>query len=63
MTIVGSAAIFEDHFPKVKKATVVIEYGKPIYINELPKEEKKALGSTVKAVIEETYFRNKKAYY
>lgn len=63
MTIVNSAAVFEDHFPKIKKTTVVIEYGKPIYINELPKEEKKFLGSTVKSVIEETYFRNKKTYF
>lgn len=59
MTIVGSAAVFEDHFPKIKKTTVIIEYGKPLYINELPKEAKKALGSTVKSVIEETYFKNK----
>ena len=63
MTIVNSAAIFEDHFPKIKKATVVIEYGKPIYLNEMSREEKKAIGSTVKAVIEETYFRNKEKYF
>lgn len=62
MTIVNSAAVFEDHFPKVKKATVVIEYGKPLYINELPKEERKNIGAKVKSVIEETYFRNKAAY-
>lgn len=63
MTIVNSAAVFEDHFPKIKKATVVIEYGKPIYLNEMSREEKKMIGSTVKAVIEETYFRNKEKYF
>ena len=63
MTIVNSAAVFEDHFPKIKKATVVIEYGKPIYLNEMSREEKKAIGTTVKAVIEETYFRNKEKYF
>ncbi|MGN1147716.1 MAG: lysophospholipid acyltransferase family protein [Lachnospiraceae bacterium] len=63
MTIVNSAAVFEDHFPKIKKTTVVIEYGKPIYINELSKEDKKAVGSIVKNVISETYFKNKSAYF
>ena len=63
MTIVNSAAVFEDHFPQIKKATVVIEYGKPIYLNEMSREEKKAIGTTVKAVIEETYFRNKEKYF
>ena len=63
MTVVNSAGVFEDHFPKIKRNTVVIEYGKPIDIKELPKEEKKALGSLVKNVIEETYFKNKAAYF
>ena len=63
MTIVNSAGVFEDHFPKIKRNTVVIEYGKPIDIKELPKEEKKALGSLVKNVIEETYFKNKSTYF
>ncbi len=63
MTIVNSAAVFEDHFPKIKKATVVIEYGKPIYLNEMSREEKKVIGTTVKAVIEETYFQNKEKYF
>lgn len=63
MTIVNSAAVFEDHFPKIKKTTVVIEYGKPIYLNEMSREEKKVIGTTVKAVIEETYFRNKEKYF
>ena len=43
MTIVNSAAVFEDHFPKIKKATVVIEYGKPIYPKELDKETRKSM--------------------
>ena len=63
MTIVNSAAVFEDHFPKIKKATVVIEYGKPIYCNDMSKEEKKALCGTVKNIIEETYFANKEKYF
>ena len=63
MTIVNSAAIFEDHLPKIKKATVVISYGKPIYPDRLSKEEKKGLGSLVKNTIEEEYNRIKTADY
>ncbi len=63
MTIVNSGAVFEDHFPKIKKNTVVIAYGKPLYINELSKEEKKFVGAKVKGIIEETYFKNKKEYF
>ncbi len=63
MTIVNSAAILEDHFPKIKKATVVIEYGKPVYIDELPKEERKAVGAKVQGIIAETYFKNKAEYF
>lgn len=63
MTILNSAAIFEDHFPKIKKAKVVIEYGKPIYMNDLPKEERKFIGATVQKIIEETYFKNQKEYF
>lgn len=63
MTINNSAAIFEDHFPKIKKATVVIEYGKPIYLHELSREEKKLSTAAIQMTIEETYFKNKADYF
>lgn len=59
ITLNNSSAIFEDHFPKIKKTTVVIEYGEPIYMENLPKEEKKFIGAKVQKIIEETYFKNK----
>ena len=62
MSIVNSAAIFEDHMPKIKPATVIIEYCRPIYINELDKETRKKLGSYVSGIISERYFINKKAF-
>lgn len=62
MTIVNSGDIFEDHFPKIKKTTVVIEYGKPIYMNELDKENRKGIGKYVQGIIAETYFKNKEKY-
>ncbi len=59
MSINNSAAIFEDHIPRIKKAHVILEYGKPIYMNEMTREEKKGIGSKVQTVIMETYFKNK----
>ena len=61
MTINNSAAVFENQFPKIKKAHVIIEYGKPIYIKELPKEQQKKVASYVQGIILETYNRNKEA--
>ena len=59
MTIVNSAAVFENQFPKIKKAHVIIEYGKPICIKELPKEQQKQLAPYVQNIIMETYQKNK----
>ncbi len=63
VTIVNSAAVFEDHLPKVKKATVVIEYGKPVYLDELDKETRKNISTYVLQIISDTYFKNKKEYF
>lgn len=51
VAITNSDAVFEKQFPWVKKAHVIIHYGKPIYPNEVPKETKKALGAHVREVI------------
>lgn len=59
MTINNSAAVFEDQFPKIKKAHVIIEYGKPVYVNDLPKETQKQLGTYIRDIIRETYEKNK----
>lgn len=50
--------IFENHFPKVKKTHVIIEYGKPIYPNELSREEKRNIGTYTQTVIHETIQKN-----
>ena len=63
ITIVNSAAIFEDHVPFIKKATVVVEYGEPIYTKDLDKETRKGLGNYVSGIISETYFKIKEEYY
>ena len=59
MTINNSGAVFEDQFPRIKKRHVIVEYGKPIYMNELEKEDRKAIGTYVQNIIKETYFKNK----
>jgi len=59
ITINNSAALLEDHAPWIRKAHVVIEYGKPIYMRDLSKEDKKAIGAYVQNIIKETYFKNK----
>lgn len=59
MTLVNTGAIWEDHSPWIKKAIVILEYGKPIYMNELDKETKKSIGKYVSAQIQETYQKNK----
>ncbi len=45
--------IFENHVPRVKATKVVIEFGKPIYPNQLDKEQRKKLGSYVQNIIKE----------
>ncbi|MDE7284268.1 MAG: 1-acyl-sn-glycerol-3-phosphate acyltransferase [Lachnospiraceae bacterium] len=59
MSINNAADIFEDHIPKIKKTHVVIEYGKPVYMSEMTREEKKGIGVKVQASIKEMYFKNK----
>ena len=54
----NTQAIFEAQFPRIKKVHVVLEYGKPIYPNELDKETKKHIGTYVQNIIDETIHKN-----
>lgn len=63
MTIVNSAGVWEDHLPKIKRATVVIEFEKPIHLNEMDRAAKKSLGTYVSGIISERYFQLKKEYF
>lgn len=60
ISINNAGAIFEDHIPKIKKAHVVIEYGKPIYTRDLSREEKRRLSPMVQEVIKANYLKNEK---
>lgn len=60
ITLVNTGDIFEDHFPFIKKTTVIIEYGEPIYMDKLEKEQRKFIGAHVHDLIEKTYLANQK---
>lgn len=53
-----TSAIFEDQFPLIKPCHVVLEYGTPIYPEQLSREEKKQIASYTQDVILETLKKN-----
>ncbi len=54
----NTISIFESHLPMVRKTHVILEYGKPIYPNELDKETRRHLASYCQNLIQETIDRN-----
>ena len=58
ITINNTEQIFEAHIPLIKKTHVIIEYGKPIYMKEMSREEKKAVSGKVQEIIKTTYLKN-----
>jgi 1-acyl-sn-glycerol-3-phosphate acyltransferase len=58
MSMNNTAEIFENHFPRIKKTHVILEYGTPIYPKELDKETRKHLGEYCQSIIQETINRN-----
>jgi 1-acyl-sn-glycerol-3-phosphate acyltransferase len=59
MSINNSDMIFEKHFPWIKKCHVVIEFGKPIEVSALSKQEQKSLAPMVQEIVKEMYNKNK----
>ena len=60
MAMNNTAEIFEAHMPKIKSTHVVLEYGKPIYVKDLSREEQKHLGVYTQNVIHEMLEKNQK---
>lgn len=54
----NTISIFESHLPMVRKTHVILEYGKPIYPDELDKETRRHLASYCQNLIQETIDRN-----
>ena len=52
--------IFENNLPWIKRGKILIEYGKPIYPDDLDKETKKQLGAYVLEQIDAMYKENVK---
>ena len=53
IAITGSQDIWEKHMPFMRKCRVIVEYGEPIYLNQLEKEQRKFSGAYTKSKIEE----------
>lgn len=54
----NTISIFESHLPMVRKTHVILEYGNPIYPDELDKETRRHLASYCQNLIQETIDRN-----
>ncbi len=63
MVIVNSADIFEDHLPRIRRATVVLEFQPPVYIREMDKNDRKNIGTYVNGLISQRYFQLKEEYF
>jgi len=61
VSINNSEGIFEAHFPRITRANVIIEFGKPIPVKDMSRDEQKVLPDTVKDTIFEMYNNNKAA--
>lgn len=51
VAITGTAEIFERHLPWIRPSHVVIQYGEPIYLKELPADKRKFPGAYTREVI------------
>lgn len=58
MSLNNTCDIFEAHLPRIKKAHVVIEYGKPVYPKDLDKDARKHLESYIQGLIQENIRKN-----
>ena len=59
VAITNTSACFEDHFPKVKKAHVIIEYGEPIDLAAMDREDRKHAGAYTRGIIQEMVNKNR----
>ena len=60
VTITGMGDVLEDHFPKLKRVPVVIEFAPPIETASMSRDEIRELPDRVRDLIAETYERNRK---
>lgn len=58
----GTEKIFENHLPWIHSGKIRIEYGTPIYPDQLDKQEQKHIGAYVHDVISNMYHAKKEFY-
>ena len=63
MVIVNAADIFEDHLPRIRRATVILEFQPAIYMKDMDRNEKKNIGAHVSGLISKRYFELKGEYF
>lgn len=59
VTMNNTGAIFEDHMPAIKPQHIVIEYGDPIYMDQMSREDKKQVSHLLQNILTKTYEKNK----
>lgn len=57
--IVNTGQIFEDHFPTVHASHVIIEFGSPIYIDQLPQDDKKNIDEYFRHILQSMVDNNR----
>ncbi len=57
-TVIGAAAVFEDHKPWIKKAHVIICFGEPIHTKDMSKEELKHISDLARDKVIQMYEKN-----
>ena len=60
--ITNTAEIFENHMPRITKATVVVNFGKPIVTANMERSEKKNLSDMTHQAVAELLEENKEYY-
>ncbi len=58
VSINNTKNILEAHFPLIRSTHVVIEFGEPIYPEDIPADKKRAVGAYVREIVSETIERN-----
>lgn len=52
VAITGTAAILEDHLPLIHSGKVMVQYGKPFYIKDLPEQDRKHPAAYTQGVLQ-----------
>ena len=60
MAITNSSDIQENHFPKVKPTHVILQYGTPIYLDQLTADHRKQNAAYTQNTVHELLADNRK---